>query len=252
MIHKALLMKLLIIILTGSASYTVLAQESDPVQRMNVVKVELSQALYPGSLIVSYERVTKPYQSFSISFGYQQFPPLVDISSTIRVREDINRSGYKFGAEYRFYLKSENKFVAPHGLYIGPYVTYHYFYNNRDIEVNTSGVQEVAQLETDFMILNVGIQLGYQFVIDNRWTIDLVTVGPAISNYHANMKLNGTFTFDKDQVQNEIFLKLLNRFPLLEDLLPNKEVSSLGKYDAWAFGWRFQFMVGYHFGRKKK
>lgn len=245
--------KRLIILLAGlSFAGTALAQESaGPVQRMNVVKVEVSQPLYPGSFVVSYERIMKPYQSLGITAGYEQFPPVVDFGSTIHVRNDLLRSGFKVGAEYRFYLKSENKFLAPRGLYLGPYITYHYFYNKRDIGVDVSGVQEMAQLETDFMILNIGFQLGHQFVINNRWTIDVVTVGPAISNYRANMKLNGTFTFDKDEVQNEILLKLLDRFPLLDDLLTNKEISSQGKFDAWAYGWRFQLMVGYHFGRKK-
>lgn len=227
------------------------AQEpNEKPRRMNVVKVELSQVLYPSSLVVSYERITKPYQSVSVSLGYEQIPTLLDITPTVHVREDLGRGGYKLGAEYRFYLKSENKFLAPHGLYIGPYVSYHQFNNKRDISVEVSGVEEVAQLETDFAILNLGVQLGHQFVINNRWTIDVVTVGPAISNYRATMKLNGSFTFNKGEVENAILLKMLDRFPLLDELLTNKTVSSQGKYDEWAYGWRFQFMVGYHFGRK--
>jgi hypothetical protein len=229
-----------------------LAQEPAGLEeRMNVLKVEVSQPLYPASFVASFERIMKPYQSLAITAGYEQFPPLVDFGSTIYVRDDLNRTGFKVGAEYRFYLKSENKFLAPHGLYFGPYMTYHNFYNKRDIGVHISGVQEVAQLETDFVILNIGFQLGHQFVINNRWTIDVVTIGPAISNYRANMKLNGTFTFDKDQVQNEILLKLLDRFPLLDDLLTDKEISSQGRFDRWAYGWRFQLMVGYHFGSKR-
>jgi hypothetical protein len=66
------------------------------------------------------------------------------------------------------------------------------------------------------------------------------------------MKLKGDFTFDKEDVQNEVLLKILDRFPMLNDILTNKEVSSQGKFNTWSYGWRYQIHVGYHFGRKKK
>jgi hypothetical protein len=241
----------LIFLTVFSVNSMSIAQEPIEQQRKNVIKLELSQVLYPNSFVMSYERVTRPNQSFCFTGGYEVFPPFVDVNSTIHIRQDLNKNGVRVGGEYRFYLRSENRHLAPHGTYIGPYASYHYFYNKREIEVNYSGVTETAELETDFMILNIGIQLGHQFVINNRWTIDIVTLGPSVSNYRADLKLNGDFTFDKDEVQSEILLKLLDRFPMLDDLLTDKEVSSQGKFDAWSYGWRFQLNVGYHFGRKK-
>ncbi len=252
-LHIVLRKSILIILSLLGVMRPVTAQEALEVpQRMNVMKVELSQPLYPASLILTYERIIKPYQSFAITAGYEQFPPLASVNSTIHVKEDLSRSGYKIGTEYRFYLKSENKFRAPHGLYIGPYIAYHYFYNKRNIAVDVNGVEETAVMDANFMVLNIGFQLGHQFVINNRWTIDVVTVGPAISNYRANLSLDGNFTFDKQEVENEILLKLLDRFPMLDKVLTDKEVSSDGKMDHWAYGWRFQFHVGYHFGTKKR
>lgn len=238
--------------ITGISGMLMAQNPSEQVQRMNTIKFEISQALYPHSFILSYERVTKPNQSFCISGGYEEFPDLVNISSTTRVKQDLNKSGFKVGADYRFYLKKENKYLAPHGVYLGPYFSYHNFYNKREIEVNVDGALETAEVKSDFRVANIGFQLGYQFVLGSHWTFDIVAIGPSVSNYHANLKTNGEFTFDKDEIQNEVILKLLDKFPMLEDLLTNTEVSASGKFDSWAIGWRYQFLVGYHFGKKKK
>jgi hypothetical protein len=244
---------LLALIFVLGITFMVTAQEpQEQLQRMNTIKFEFTQAIYPNSYVFSYERVTKPNQTFCITGGYEEFPKIVSVSSTTLVKQDLNKSGFQVGAEYRFYLRKENKYLAPHGVYIGPYTSYHSFYNNRDIEVDVDGVKESAQLTTNFNILNLGFQLGYQFVIKDHWTVDLVAVGPAVSNYRANMKMEGDFTFDKEEVENEILLKMLDRFPMLDELLTNKEVSTQGRFDSWSYGWRYQLHIGYHFGKKKK
>lgn len=230
----------------------VVAQETSEQQRKNVLKLEITHAVYPRSFVMSYERITKLNQSFCITGGYEEFPALVDFSSSIHVRQNMKQNGFKTGMEYRFYLKNENRHPAPHGTYIGPFVTFHNFNNTRAIEVDYNGATEHAELETGFNILNIGFQFGHQFVFGNRWTVDVVAIGPAVAKYHARLKLNGEFTFDKDEVQSEILLKLLDRFPMLEDLLTDKEISSQGRLDTWSYGWRAQLHVGYYFGRKKK
>jgi hypothetical protein len=243
---------LLTLILVLGITFRVTAQEPhEQVQRMNTIKYEFTQLIYPNSYIFSYERVTTPNQTFCISGGYEEFPNILGVSSTTNVKRNLNKSGFKAGAEYRFYLKNENKYLAPRGVYIGPYLSYHDFYNKKEIEVDVDGIKETALLKTDFSIFNVGFQLGYQFVISNHLTLDLVLIGPSVSNYRASMKMEGDFTFDKEDVENEILLKMLDRFPMLDELLTNKEVSSQGRFDSWSYGWRYQFLIGYHFGKKK-
>lgn len=237
------------------ASGIIQAQDStNLVQRKNTIKLEFTQPLYPNSFVISYERVVRPNQSFCIAGGYEEFPTLISIRSNIITKRNIEREGFKLGAEYRFYLKKENKFKAPRGVYIGPYVSYHDFHNKRAIEVSFDSIAtpQNAVLTTDFKILNLGFQLGYQFVFGKRWTLDIVAVGPSISRYKAKAKLDGEFTFDPEEVRNEILQGLLERFPILEDVLSGQEITSKGKIDSWAYGWRYQFHVGYHFGGGKK
>jgi hypothetical protein len=248
-------MKRLILIL--ACSITVIAAEAqqviDSLNRKNTIKLDVtSYWLYRNAIVLSYERTTKPNQTFALTAGYQEFPRTSTLGSRIAVKEDNNKYGLKFGGEYRFYLAKENKYKAPHGVYIGPYFTFHQFKNERTIEVDNNGTLEEANLTTKFQILNIGFQIGYQFVLNNRWTLDLVFVGPSVSNYRFNAKLDGNYTFDTGDIQNEIILDLIDTFPLLGEVIDEKEATSKGKLDVWAYGYRYQFQVGYHFGRKKK
>ena len=223
-----------------------------PLQRRNTIKLDLtSNWLYRNVLGISFERVTKPNQSFVVSAGYQEFPRTSHLGDNISVRDDRSRNGYKFGGEYRFYLKKENKYPAPRGIYIGPYFATHGFTNERTIEVDKDGTPEQAILNSRLRIMNIGFQVGYQFVFNNRWTLDLIFIGPSISHYGYKLKLSGNYTFDKEDIQNEIILDLIDRFPLLDEAISDREATSRGTLDTWSFGYRYQIHVGYHFGKKR-
>lgn len=244
-----------VLLFLSIAAVTTIANGQDSsryAQRKNTIKLDVtSRWLYRNSFILSYERVTKPNQSLAITAGYQEFPRSSSLGDGVAVKDDRKKDGLKFGAEYRFYLRKENKYRAPRGIYIGPYSTFLSFNNERTIEVDNNGTLQQAILNTDLNIFNVGFQLGYQFVINNRWSIDLVFVGPSISHYGYKADLSGNFSFDKEDIQNEILLDLIDRFPFLDDLVTNKEADGSGRLDIWSGGYRYQLNVGYHFGRKK-
>lgn len=178
---KQLLAIIGLLLLIGSKSY---AQGADSGSfRKNTIKLELTPfLLYRNAFILSYERIIKPNQSFIITAGVQEFPGIGKISDSIATKTERKRSGNKFGAEYRFYLKKENKYQGPHGVYIGPYTSILSFKNEKDISVNKNGTVENALLKTKLNVLNIGFQLGYQFVFNDRWTLDMVFVGPSFSN----------------------------------------------------------------------
>jgi hypothetical protein len=245
--------QVILILCVVAGSHLALAQDSTSgTQRRNTIKLDItSHFLYRNAYNISYERVTLPNQSFVVTLGYQEFPRTSSLGSNIGVKSDRDRNGYKYGAEYRFYLKKENKFAAPRGVYLGPYFAHNGFNNDRIIEVDNDGTPEQATLKSKLGIFNVGFQLGYQFVIKNRWTIDLVFVGPSISHYKYTLSLDGNYSFDKDDITNEIILDLIERFPMLDDVISEGEVSRRGKLDTWAYGYRYQLLVGYHFGRKR-
>src|SRR5687767_5135024 len=127
--------KVILIVCTMVGAHLVEAQDKEvtlETQRKNTIKIDLtSYYLYRNAISLSYERITKPNQSFAVSAGYQEFPRTSDLGESVGVREDRDRGGYKFAGEYRFYLKKENKHLAPRGIYIGPYMAYHSFHNER-------------------------------------------------------------------------------------------------------------------------
>jgi hypothetical protein len=232
----------------------VLAQDTVKLRR-NTIKFDFTSSLiYQRAYNFSYERVTKPNQTLAVTMGYQQFPRVSSFGSRIKTTDDSRKAtGFKVGAEYRFYLKKENKYRAPHGVYLGPYTSYLTFDNERLIEVTADdGTVTEASLTAKMNVFNIGVQAGYQFVINDRWTIDLSFIGPSISRYSAKFQLGGDFEIDEEhEYQNEILKALVEEFPLLDDLIKDKEVETSGKFDTWAFGYRYQILVGYRFGHKK-
>ncbi len=70
-----------------------------------------------------------------MTLGYQEFPKLISFGGGVNGEKEDKRIGYKVGGEYRFYLKKENKFLAPRGVYLGPYVSYLFFNNERGLTI---------------------------------------------------------------------------------------------------------------------
>lgn len=254
---KTIMKQLICVIIFLCATFMLAqAQKGDTTSRRNTIKVDMtSYWLYRNAIMFSYERVVKsrPNQTWGITAGLQQFPTVLGtLMDSVNVKRENKSSGYKVGGEYRFYLKKENKYGAPHGVYIGPYSTFHHYSNTRGIEVNNNGTIEKGNLESNLNILNLGVQLGYQFVLNNRWTIDLVFVGPSISNYGFKANLDGNISVNSDDITNEVLLSLIDKYPGFKDLIDEGELASNGKINTWAYGYRYQFQIGYHFGRKKK
>lgn len=228
-------------------------QVVDTTSRRNTIKLDFtSYALYRNAAVLSYERVIKSNQTWGITGGFQQLPGLIKGISSVQVTRNTKASGFKVGGEYRFYLQKENKFNAPRGVYMGPYTTLLNFSNQRFVQLDNNGIIEDGNLRTKVNIVNIGFQVGYQFLVNDRWTFDLVFVGPSISNYRATVQLEGNINIDPDNISDEISEALLDRFPLIGDLISGNTISSSGKVNTWGFGYRYQFQVGYHFGRKKK
>lgn len=229
------------------------AQQDTAFNRPNTIKINLiSSALYDRSLVLSYERITKPNQSFGVMAGFVRFPDLRSLTN-IAVVDEHQRNGIVVGGEYRFYLKKENKFNAPHGVYIGPYANFYQFKNERSLRIDSEDGMSTSEADftSDINVLNIGAQLGYQFVINNRWTIDMIFAGPSVSRYSAKLSLDGNFDLPEDEVEDEIIDALFDRFPLLEEIVSEGSVNLHGKNSTWSGGFRYQLNVGYHFGRKK-
>lgn len=245
--------RFLFLVLAVLSSQLSKAQDSTEVSlRRNAIKIDLTgNLIYSNHFSLSYERVVKQNQSFVVTAGYLEFPRIVNFGENTTGERGGSRSGYKLGGEYRFYLQKENKFAAPRGVYIGPYVTSIGFRSDQGIIYSGSDVPQQANLNSRLNILSIGAQLGYQFVFNDRWSIDLVLIGPSVSKYDFRTQLQGDFNFDPENVQNEIIQRLIGEFPLLEDFLNEEELNSSGRLNTWSLGYKYQFLIGYRFGKYK-
>lgn len=229
-----------------------LAQKNDSLpDRRNTIKLNLvTSMLYTNSGAISFERVAKTNQTWGVMLGYVQFPHLGNLGSSISVPANPSNTGYVIGGEYRFYMKKENRFAAPHGVYWGPFTNYFYFKNSQELSYTpASGSPSIANLSSRLNVLNIGVQVGYQFLIKDRWSIDMVVFGPSFSYYGLDMAVSGTI--DESLLSNAIIKAMADRFPLVKDLLENQSADVHGTTSKWASGFRYQLNVGYHFGRKK-
>ena len=230
-----------------SAALPLKAQSTDSLkknnERRNIIKFNVSSFfVYKLALLLEYERVVSKNQSFSIQAG---FVSLAFINTdSIQVLDFKKNSGYSITGDYRFYLLKENKDGPPHGVYIGPYAGYMHVLN----EINMARVNTPNTLTTQIDIMSIGGELGYQFLLGKRWTLDFVLLGPSLSYYKAKMNLE--FPVDTSQggaIYQQALASLANRFPLVNGLVNDQSATFHGKLDAWNAGFRYSMHIGFRF-----
>jgi hypothetical protein len=243
----------LTVLLLSSLAFSVSAQSRDSVSKKksykNIIKVNLTSNILYKSPLIEYERIVKKNQSFSVQFGLVALPfGSSKGSDSLYYESSVKKSGYSITADYRFYLAKENKDPAPHGVYIGPYVGYYNFDNERNMRIGKS--PDALLLSTQAQVLSIGAQLGYQFVLGKKknWTIDCIVVGPSLTKYAVSMKLDGNIDPSKiDETLQKILEGIASKYPLVGDLLKDQEVDFKGKSDTWSAGFRYSIHLGYRF-----
>jgi hypothetical protein len=229
------------------------AQSRDSISKAknyrNIIKINLTSNILYQSPLIEYERLVKKNQSFSVQVGLISLPlGSSKGSDSLYYEASVKKSGYQITADYRFYLPKENKYPAPHGVYIGPYISYCYFNNERNMRIGSS--LDPLLLTTKFHVFSIGAELGYQFVLGKKkhWTIDCIVVGPSLTNYVADMKLTGNIDPGKiDENLQKILDGIASKYPLVGDLLKNQEADFKGKADVWNAGFRYSIHAGYRF-----
>jgi len=250
---KRILAVLAILHLACSAAFP---QDSAVVQRKNyknVIRYDLSGSLLFGVdkyVVFGYERILSPHQSISINIGPASLPKLIAIQTdSFTLSKDTKRNGFNVSVDYRFYLSKENKDAPPHGLYIGPYVSYNRFKRENEWDYNSGSPSEGAvHTDTDFTILTLGGELGYQFVIWKRLAIDLVMIGPGLSHYDLHSTIQNTLSeAAKKQVQSAVTQLISQRFPGMNYVLSDKQFDASGSIRTWDFGYRYIVHLGFVF-----
>jgi hypothetical protein len=201
------------------------------------------------NITFSYERLLKKNQSVAVQVGYLLFPKLVDdtllglINFTGRSKQGVN-----LAVDYRYYPWVRNRRPVPDGLYIGGYASYYGFQFTNDFDILKVDIDQNGSMEGKINILNVGMELGYQFIFWKRLSVDLILFGPSFSMHHTDLKIKGELNEDEiDGISDELAQKLKDRFPILTEIFTTDELVVTGSRSKFGLGFRYSIQIGFHF-----
>lgn len=226
-------------------------EETDTLHYRNVIKYNISAPLLWGAknFILEYERIISPSMSANVGLGYRTLPKLVGIGksdSAFVVRDHNSKAGLSGTLDFRFYLEKENKYPAPRGIYIGPYVNYFSinFENTFSTFYNDIGSFKAT---TGMKVLSSGFQLGYQFVFFERLSLDICFVGPSFSWYNFSMQTDGSHNLEDSEFYDEIADYISENYPVANALLNDFSISGSGRSAKLFLGYRYYFTIGFLF-----
>lgn len=204
----------------------------------------------PKSIVLGYERVTLPNQSISLNIGYLEKSPMTDKDGIpIKIFDQSARGGLDISLDYRFYFKNRNKYPAPDGVYWGPYTAYYGIWQDASLNImDNNVVTNTVHYSGKFQVFSLGLQIGYQFIIKDRFSIDLVLVGPSYSYYdlQLNLKFNNTININ-DPFYEDLMNYLQDNSSFLSEFIKNQSFSANGRLNLNYIGFRYAIQFGYHF-----
>ena len=246
---------ILLIFMFQSMHLFMIAQEKVEGEKVhnNTIRFNITNPiiLSSKSLIFGYERIINNRQSFSVNFGKASFPSLNIINAdSLKANPTAKEKGFNFSVDYRFYLSKENKYNAPRGVYIGPY--YAYNYNERKntwtLKSSSGGSPQSVESKTTISIHTVGFELGYQFLLWKRISLDMILVGPGISAYNLKASLGADLS-EQDRIKffEKLNEALAEKFPGYNSIIDGDEFQRKGSSNTTDVGFRYMIMVGYRF-----
>lgn len=242
---------LLICILSGQK---ITGQDSVPKMKnfKNTIRINLTNPMIFGTdcYMAGYERVVGEHQSFSVNIGRFSLPRMFSINTDSI--KDISKSnssrGFHISGDYRFYLSKENKYNAPRGVYIGPYMTYNGYSRDFNLSSNTQNFTGDLTANFKFQVASVGFQLGYQFVFWKRVSLDMILFGPGVGVYKLQAKLSTTLSPEEE---SELFTKindaLKEKIPGYSLVLHPGSFEENGTFRTTGVGFRYIVMLGIRF-----
>jgi hypothetical protein len=149
-------LKYLVILAFLTFSTSVFAQSNT--EKKNIIKINLlSPIVRTASLF--YERVVSQNSSVMLGFYYTGFKS-----------GDTQLSGFGLTPAYRFYLS--NKYQAPAGFYVSPYLRYQHFSLTNTYYSGNPNYPTGTDTGT-FKAFGGGLELGYQWIFRDIITLNI-------------------------------------------------------------------------------
>jgi len=219
----------------------------------NTIRYNFSNPAIFGieNVIIGYERVINSNRSFSFDIGLNKLPgfgSLISENNEVLLQDGGRNRGFHLSADYRFYLKSENKYKAPRGVYIGPYYSFNSFNRTNNWELSTSDFDGLVGSDLGIRIHTIGAELGYQFQLSKRFMLDFVLFGPGLGFYKARVDFDSTL----DPNDSALLLQQINdllsaKIPGFNTIIDGSGFEKTGVANINSLGYRFMINIGYRF-----
>jgi len=140
------------------------------------------------------------------------------------------------------------KHVAPRGIYLGPYYAFNSFSRDLTWDLNTANFTGEINTNIDLKANLVGLQLGYQFILWKRLSIDLILMGPSVWF----LKLKTDFDTPLSPEDVTLILEKLNemlkeRFPGSDLVIQGSGFQAKKTTRTSVMGFRYMINLGFRF-----
>jgi hypothetical protein len=252
--RKSFIITILVFLSISMSQFNISGQDqNDSIKNFkNTIRINVTNPMLFSDkyTVIGYERVIKENQSFSVNMGRFALPKFIslDLDSALQSGKSYKDKGFTIATDYRFYLSKENKYPAPRGVYIGPYYTYNFFERENNWKLSTVGIPVDVNTTIRLNMNTVGFQLGYQFVIKNRFAIDLILFGPGVWFYNVKTKLNTDLTAEEEELLFQKINEFLDsKIPGNNILLAPEELVRKGSVRTSSSGFRYVVHLGFRF-----
>jgi hypothetical protein len=219
--------------------------------KKNTIRVNITNPMIFGDQynVVGYERIIGKNQSFSVNFGRFAMPKFVDEEpDSVQLQRNYNDKGINFAIDYRFYFFGLNRFAAPRGIYIGPYYAYNFLERTNTWALNTADFTGDVVSKVRFNANLVGAQVGYQFVIRNRLSIDIILMGPGVWFYNVKSTLDTSLDPEQEaELYQKINEMLAQKLPGHDIVLSPTDEYRKGTLTTSSVGYRYIVHLGFRF-----
>jgi hypothetical protein len=199
------------------------------------------------NVTLSYERLIKKNKSVSVQLGYLVVPTVLgDTLLNIVKLDAYARKGINIAFDYRSYPFARNRRPAPDGLYIGGYLSYYgcAFTNQYSFIDKPEALN--GKIDANVNMVNLGFEIGYQFIFWKRFSVDLLMFGPSLSAYSGKMNVTGDI--DVSSVDEELLAKLKELYPGLGHIFNGGDGSAFSNSKVELTSWfRYSLQFGYSF-----
>jgi len=219
----------------------------------NVIKINPTATILfedVKNLTFSYERLIKKDQSLAFQAGYLWINHLLPdtIAGLINLTGNTNHQGINLAFDYRYYPGIRNKRPAPDGMFIGGYASYYGIKFDNSFDILETSIDQNGNISGTVNVINLGFDLGYQFVFWKRLTIDLLVFGPSLCYTQGKGNITGDLDQEQlEEIDDELIQKINDKFPLISQIFSEGSLTFSGSRSKFDLGFRYSIQIGFHF-----